>query len=506
MPLGTQLFHHARQRPTALAVSLSGQQWSYRDLADQIGRIDHALRDLPAKRHHTDIQLPPHGRIMALAIGNHSAAAPLLATALDTSHAVMLMDAQWPEQQMITLLDAYPPDILFALSAQQSLVAHAKSQNIPTVLVDKSDALFDDIPPISPLPSSETDTFLIGFTSGTTSTPKAFARNRKSWRASLDASRTVFAVSSDSHTLAPGPLSHGVTLYAFAETLDAGAAFHGLARFSVPTCRRLLKSGDVRRLVAVPTMLDALSTSSPFRAVDAVTTAGAKLAPASLSKARDTFPCATICEYYGASELGFVSVSRHTQTASDAPSDSVGRPFAHVTLQLRENGQTVPQGKVGTIFVRGDLAIDKYLSGATSHGFRREGPWATVGDLGRILPDGSLALIGREGGMVLTGGYNVYPQEVADTLLRSEQISAAQVLGQEDALLGQRLVAILEGRIDYFALKAHCAQHLPNYKTPRAFYRVEAWPLTSRPKIARATLESWLDQKDPRLVPISPAS
>src|SRR5687768_5801188 len=72
------------------------------------------------------------------------------------------------------------------------------------------------------------DAFLIGFTAGTTSTPKAFTRSRRSWQASFDASIEFFGLRSDDKTLAPGPLSASLNLYALSECLYAGTEFHTL--------------------------------------------------------------------------------------------------------------------------------------------------------------------------------------------------------------------------------------------------------------------------------------
>ncbi len=500
MPLRNALDIHARQRPDALATAISGTRLTYAALHEQVAGISAALKALPP-RARPDIALPPDGRLFALAIGNHPAAAPLLATALATPHAVALLDPHWPDTLLRDTLAKLPPDALFCLSTQTALIDAADRLGIPAIRVDTDDlAAFRAAP--APLPwTAPDDPFMVGFTSGTTSRPKAFARNRHSWRASLAASREAFALTDQSHTFAPGPLAHGITLYAFAETLDLGAAFHGLAAFDLAYAHHAM--AEARRIVAVPTLIAALSQSAPQPQVTEITTAGAKLTTALLDKARKTFPRARIHEYYGASELGFVSHNTIGPASASAPPHSVGRPFPHVALSIRKHGTEVPQGEIGTIHVRGDLAIDGYLWGGRQSGFRRDGPWATVGDIGRLNSDGSLSILGREGGMVITAGHNVYPQEIETALADIPGIESAVVLGQSDPLRGQRLAALVDGTAPLDEIRAQLAMRLPRYKLPRHFYRVESWPLTSSGKPDRRALQRWLETKDRRLAPLT---
>ncbi|MEQ9694977.1 AMP-binding protein [Shimia sp. SDUM112013] len=500
MPLRNAIETHARQRPDALAVCISGTRLTYGALHKRIARLNTALAALPAQLR-SGFALPETGRLFAYAAGNHPSAAPMLSTALATPHAVALLDPQWPDNLHQQMLSKLPPDAVFCLSSQTALIDAARHLGIPAIRVDTDEfAAFEG--PADPLLWTQgSDIFMVGFTSGTTSRPKAFARARHSWRASLDASRWAFALTDKSHTFAPGPLAHGITLYAFAETLEMGASFHGLTRFDLGDAHRAM--ADTRRIVAVPTMLGALARGAAQDQIIEITTAGAKLDPGLLGRARKVFPKARIHEYYGASELGFVSLNTHGPQSSSAPANSVGHPFPHVSLSIRHNGEELPQGETGTIFVRGDLAIDGYLWGGRHSGFRREGPWATVGDLGRLNSDGSLSLLGREGGMVITAGHNVYPQEIETALSEIAGVEGAVVFGQLHPSRGQEVVAIVGGNALIEEIRAQLALRLPRYKLPRRFFRLDAWPLTSSGKVDRAALQNWLKEKDDRLVPLS---
>lgn len=500
MPLRNAIETHARQSPDALAVCISGRRLTYSELYDKIMRLHGALSKLPS-RTRPNLPLPSSGRLFAFSGGNHPTATIALATALAGPHAVELLDPKWPDAMHRQTLAKLPPDAIFCLTSQTALIDAARRLKVPAIRVDTDDFEgFLATPAPLPFPSPS-DLFQVGFTSGTTSQPKAFARTRHSWRVSLDASRMAFALTPQSHTFAPGPLAHGISMYAFAETLDLGATFFGTPQFDLATAHRAMS--EARRIVAVPTFLTALSRGEKQEQIHEITTAGAKLDPSLLSQAQTHFPNARIHEYYGASELGFISLNTHGPHSSSAPAHSVGHPFAHVALSIRKNGVEVPQGFPGTIFVHGDLAIEGYIWGGRNSGFRREGPWATVGDIGQLNTDGSLSILGREGGMVITSGHNVYPQEIENALVNIPGIESAVVLGVSHPSRGQEIIAILKTDVALPEIRARLALGLPHYKLPRQFFSIKTWPLTSSGKIAHVELKKWLKQKDARLAPLT---
>ena len=142
--------------------------------------------------------------------------------------------------------------------------------------------------------------------------PKAFTRSRRSWQLSFEASVEFFGLATDDKTLAPGPLAASLNLYALAECLYAGSEFHTLARFDVGDAHAAVSHDGITRLVLVPTMLRLLSERGLSGGVDAsgirtIICAGSKLDARTLEAARRWAPNATIFEYYGASELSFVS-------------------------------------------------------------------------------------------------------------------------------------------------------------------------------------------------------
>lgn len=480
MPLSRALRLAAHESPRRIALQLGASSCSYGELWQRICARYTALAALPRQaRQHV-----PHHPLVALVLGNHAAAPEWLALGASTPVTLALIDPFWPATLQQEMIEQLRPDLVIT------------PDNAHFGLDEEGE---------EPPPTTPDTPFFIGFTSGTTSRPKAFLRDRASWSLSLQAGRGVFALDQTSHTLAPGPLVHGLTFYALAETLHVGATFTGMARFTAPAAFDLLASG-ITRLVAVPTMLEGLLREAKTRTqtlpLRQITTAGAALSRALLAGLPGAFPQARITEYYGASELGFVSLAHHTPAPSgtlETQTRGVGRAFPGVTIEIRKGGHALPPDAIGTVFVKSPHPISGYLFADGKHAFRREGEGASVGDLGALDADGNLTLAGRADGMVITGGYNVYPEEIAAVLAEAPGITGALVLAAPDSYLGQKLVAVVSATETPVDLAAFCAARLARYKIPRAFFRLREWPLTSSGKIARASVQRWLEREDDRL-------
>jgi acyl-CoA synthetase (AMP-forming)/AMP-acid ligase II len=495
---------------------MDAERISYRELARRAAAVAAGLASFTLAQRRE--WMAGDARLLAIGTGNHPAFAELFVGATAGDGACAVLDPQWVPEQAAAILRRLRPDALVIDGTQSGLLEIGICLGIPTLVVggahvpDSYEKWMDQYAGADPqkhlTAGDDTTTFLVGFTSGTTSVPKAFLRSRRSWRLSLTHGRSLWDMDATRHTLAPGPLAHGLSLYAFAECLDVSAAFHGVARFDGMAVAQQLATDGIRRLVAVPTMLRALCAAATtcgvtLPQVDTVVSGAARLDPQLIQDIAQVLPNARVTEYYGASEIGFVTV-RVPESRSAA--HDVGVPFPGVNIQIRDKtGSVVPHGELGIVYVCSPLCCDGYLWGDDGLGYRTDGDWATVGDIGRRSPDGHLHLIGRDG-MVVTGGLNVYVAEVEEALRVLPQIDEVVVTGVADAYLGHVLVAVVSGpaqeRLSQSRLLDLCRPLLPRYKVPRRFYTVNAWPLTASGKIARRQIEEWLAYEDARLIPV----
>jgi acyl-CoA synthetase (AMP-forming)/AMP-acid ligase II len=407
-------------------------------------------------------------RRVAIVMRNSASALAAFLGAVQGGATAMVLDPAWPESLRDRLLARHAPEIAVDGALPQAPAT-----------------------PIRPRPGAP---LLMGFTSGTTGTPKAFVRSHASWIATFAAARAVFGGLAQSRVLAPGPLAHSLTLYAAVETLEAGGAILLQTRFDAAICAVRL-AADADAMIGVPAMFDLLvrATPTPVRRPVTLVSAGAKLLPALRTRLEAAYPAARLYEYYGASELSFVSAS---VPDDGAPPESVGRAFPGVDLAVRrDDGAVAAVGEIGTLWVRSAMVSDGYVGDTDGTGFRTDGgesPWATVGDRGHVDADGFLFLAGRENDMLISGGYNVYPAEIEAVLAAVPGVRAVAVVGVADARWGHRIVAVVAGDVRRTALETACAAALPPYKAPRDWRHAPMLPRTASGKIARAEVEAML--------------
>jgi acyl-CoA synthetase (AMP-forming)/AMP-acid ligase II len=376
-------------------------------------------------------------------------------------------------------------------------------QSIPAAGREPDDELVDGHPD---------STFLIGLTSGTTSVPKAFTRSRRSWQVSFDASIEFFGLTPEDTTLAPGPLAASLNLYALSECLYAGAAFHTLETFDVGDAHAAIAYDGVARLVLVPTMLRLLSERGLAGGVDAsgvrsIICAGSKLDARTLEAARRWAPNAAIFEYYGASELSFVSGTRlGAGEPLDAGGTGIGQPFPGVELKiLDDDGAERPEGADGNICVRSGMVSNGYLWGDDGQALRCFDGWYTVGDQGYV-DSGVLHILGRRSDMVITSGRNVYPHEVELALASVPGVSAAVAAGMPDEVRGQKVIAGIVpayGSVTATQVKTGLDGLLAREKRPMRYFTLSELPVSDRGKVSRQMLLDWIGNNDPRVRPLA---
>lgn len=411
---------------------------------------------------------------VALSLGNRAELPALFFGIVAAGGIVGLLDPKWSAAQTEAAVETLRPDLhLTTETASAWIAAQPADWTIPAV------------DPKTP--------FLVGFTSGTTGWPKAFIRNQGSWLATLEASRVEFSIGPDDIVLVPGPLVHGLGLYGAVEGLSAGATVRVQPKFDGGDAAAQLAERGVTTLVLVPTMLVAILDAAErdgrrFPALRRVVCSGAKLAPAVHDRLATLCPDAAVLEYYGASELSFVSLR---SSREGAPADSVGRPFHGVELSLRDDdGKPVERGRPGTVWVRSGMLSDGYLGTTDGAGYREQDGWGTVGDYGWIDGEGWLRLVGRAGDIVITGGLNVYPAEVEAALRAHPAVAEAVVFGLPDPYWGDALSAVVWWRGPLRAsladLRGWCQERLEAYKAPRRVFAAADMPLTGSGKIARA--------------------
>jgi acyl-CoA synthetase (AMP-forming)/AMP-acid ligase II len=137
--------------------------------------------------------------------------------------------------------------------------------------------------------------------------------------------------------------------------------------------------------------------------------------------------------------------------------------------------------------VANEMLLEEYTGGESEEVV--DGHMST-GDLGHLDEEGRLFVEGRADDMIVSGGENVYPQEVEETLKQHSGVSEAAVIGVEDEDFGERLKAFVVGDVGEDELKSHVKDNLAKYKVPREIAFVDELPRNPQGKVDKQKLEA----------------
>ncbi|MBN8960666.1 MAG: AMP-binding protein [Rhizobiales bacterium] len=473
------LSRHARARPEGVAVICDGHAIAWRELDQAVERLAaHLAETVPA------------GRGVALHLSNGSALALLFLAVARAGREAQVLDPSWPIETTRLAIEELSPSLVIshdpalAIEGDALILADQHSSFETVAEAIGASTAFEAAPESDPLTP-----FYVGFTSGSTGVPKGYRRHHLSWVESFRAGDREFDIGVDDVVLAPGALTHSLFLYGLAHGLYAGATVILCRQFRPNSVCRLIATHRASVLYGVPTQLEmiveaaARENASPFASMRWILSSGAKWQGSAMDDLRAHFPGARFAEFYGASELSFITVAKDDE---DVPPDSVGRAFTGVDLSIRDHlGRRLAPGEAGQVFVASPFAFIDYACGSTA-ALLRDGEAISVGDIGFLDARGYLHLVGRASRMIITSGKNVHPEEIERVLESHRAVMAAAVLGVHDDRRGERLVALLdldpEVPVTSSDLIGHARGHLPLYKIPRRFVLPPRWPLTSSGK------------------------
>ncbi|MNI12083.1 putative acyl--CoA ligase YhfT [compost metagenome] len=280
------------------------------------------------------------------------------------------------------------------------------------------------------------------------------------------------------------------------QSLYSGATFHIFRHFNAQKVLELCQQFPNVILFVVPTMIEAMmQLKTPGHAfIQALISSGGKWSETSINKCREIFVGTKLYEFYGSSESSYIS---YVDVTTEDRIHSVGKPFPSVETSIRdEYFQEVPTGENGQLFVRSELMFLGYHQRPeeTSAVFR-DG-WLMTGDYMYKDKDGFLYLVGRTKNRMVSGGFNVFPEEIESVLQQLPAIEEVMVLGVPDDYWGEKITVLVkwsgQQRLSLEQMKDYCRKHLAHYKAPRELITVDLFIYTSSGKIARQAMKDYM--------------
>lgn len=168
---------------------------------------------------------------------------------------------------------------------------------------------------------------------------------------------------------------------------------------------------------------------------------------------------------------------------------SIGKPIPGVTLAIVDNeGRILGPGAAGEVVAAGDNIMHGYWNAPEETCNVLKNGWYHTGDSGHRDKDGFYFVVGRKDSLMKVGGHRINPQEIEDVMMQSDLIVESIVIGKEDPLLGNSLLAMAVPKSEECTerqLLDYCASQLPRFKLPSKTLFVRALPKRNGGKIDR---------------------
>ena len=395
------------------------------------------------------------------------------------------IDPEWPLEHRTAVILATGIGVVISDSADLAVALAAREWTGTIItLTDFMQHEADAAPTIDPAVRVDEEPFLLLFSSGTTNNPKAFLKTRGQYRANFAVSSAHLEPGPGTATLAPGPVSYSLTLYALIESLASGGSAHLADAFDPVELGRRIHDEKITRVVAVPAVVQALIDAARrathrFTTLELVVTGGANLPAILRTGLENVLPNVRLICYYGAAEIGFIGDSRNGDGTRIGIYESIG-------VSIRDkDGNEVPDGELGTLWIRAAACSDVYLPGTTDATLKGPDGWVTVHDHGRLV-DGVLVLAGRAGDIAVTGGHKVTLPEVERAFEGMPHLGAVCAIALPHGRLGSVVGLVIEGAVPGKGeLLNRAREKLAPQFVPRRWYRVARLPRTVGGKIRR---------------------
>jgi len=347
---------------------------------------------------------------------------------------------------------------------------------------------------------ADADDAVILYTSGTTGHPKGAELTHAGLTRNAElTARTLLKNSADDVIMGCLPLFHvfGLTCGLNASVAAAGTLTL-LPRFDPAKALQIIQRDAVTIFEGVPTMYAAMlhlpDTDPALAATLRVCVSGGASMPVEILRGfEEKFGC-IILEGYGLSETSPVASFNHPDKVRKP--GSIGTPIEGVQMRLVDDqGQTVPDGEIGEIAIRGHNVMKGYWNKpeATAE-VMMEGGWFRTGDMARVDEDGYYYIVDRKKDLIIRGGYNVYPREIEEVLHEHPAVAEVAVIGIPHPDLGEEVgaaVALKPGAVATpEELRAFARDKVAAYKYPRRVWLVDALPKGPTGKIMRREVQA----------------
>ncbi len=491
----------------AVVDSATGASRSYRELNDRSNRLAQLLYDRGLRR----------GDHVSIFAENHLAWFDVVWAALRSGLYLTTVNRYLTDEEAGYIVDNSESQVLITTRSRAE-VAREIPRFAPSchswLSIDGAIDGYEDFEtaiaayPVEPLAEQPAGAFML-YSSGTTGRPKGILRPLP--EASIDADAnlvgalqsTLWGFDEQTVYLSPAPLYHSAPLAFCTGTQSLGGTTVMMPRFDPVRALAAIEEHRVTHSQWVPTMftrmlkLDEAERSGYDLSSHKVAIHAAAPCPPKVKEQMFDWWGRILYEYYAGTEInGF------THTGPDEWSEhpgTVGKPVMGVIHICDEDGGELPVGEPGIVYFELPELPFEYLKDPekTKEAQHPEHPnWSALGDVGYVDEDGFLYLTDRATYMIISGGVNIYPQEIEDAMVMHEKVMDVAVIGVPDDEMGEAVKAVVQpapgaepGPALEAELVAYAREHIAHYKCPKSVDFREELPRLPTGKLYKRLLK-----------------
>ncbi|MBB6244965.1 non-ribosomal peptide synthetase, partial [Rhodanobacter sp. MP1X3] len=484
----------AAEEPDAIAIQCDGKTISYAALNTRANRLAKALLDRGVR---------PDDRV-AICVDRSFAMVEGLLGILKAGAAYLPLDPAYPSARLQSILDDADPVLLLCDEVGRAVLGSASSKGRELIALDGTDTGASlPVEPDVVVPSlTPSHLAYVIYTSGSTGTPKGVMVEHRSVVNFVRAMSGMLQFEQGERCLAMTSMSFDIAALEIYLPLAMGSTIILATRREITDLEvmgRLVNDQCVTVMQATPTVWRAMTSGEWSTPLGMTKLCGGEALPAELGR-RLLENAAAVWNVYGPTETTIWSSAARVTADTAGTVIPIGRPICNTRFYLlNDEGQPVPLGAVGELYIGGDgvgrgylnrpeLTAERFLADpfAPSAGMRMY----RTGDLARYLPDGNLVFMGRNDHQVKLRGFRIELGEIEARLSEHGSVRDAVAVALGDGA-DKRLVAYVVAEADeglVSSLRSHLVPLLPDYMVPSAFVVLDAMPLTPNGKLDRKAL------------------
>lgn len=492
---GMVIAHVAARTPHKLAVASPFGERTFAQLNARVNQLARLLRQHGIGE----------GDSMALVSKNRPAFVEAYLAALRTGVRFTPVNFHLTAEEVGYVIDDCEASVVIydgTLPTAADAIAHAPKARLRLIVDGAVDGYVDYEDAIGAHPGHDIENPVRGtqmlYTSGTTGRPKGVYRRQQPVARSASQVAAAWNLETDL-CLCTGPGYHAAPLaFNIAAPLNAGVGVVFMDKWDAEETLRLIDRHRVTHTHMVATMFHRLlQLPEPVRGKYDLSSLrfvihGAAPTPVHVKRSVIEWLGPVVFEYYAATEGGgnyFVTAEEWMRKPG-----TVGRSSTpELTRILDDDGNDVPQGQSGTLYFKApEVGRFEYFKAPEKTAQSYRGDWFTLGDMGYLDEDGYLFLNGRNAETIISGGVNIYPQEIDSELLKHPAVVDVCTVGVPNEEWGEEVKSVVQleaGRSGSEALAeeliAFARSRLPGFKTPRSIDFVSDLPRLPSGKIQR---------------------